>query len=169
MKLLWGRLLLKLSLLALFSTGVFAAQISSCAANFSTCTVYEDGFFLTFPSLAISGDVVLVDPGTTSVSDVFRIFNDFIDTGGGTGLGLSAFFYSTDENNLPATLSANAVFITEGPAINGIARTDYNGNGTLYHLVSGPVPEPSTGGLLAMGVFGMGALIRRQRGSKPPI
>jgi hypothetical protein len=158
-----GRLLLKLSLAALFSICAFAGQISTCASDFSTCSVYEDGFVLTFPGLAIAGDVVLLDPGTTAVSDVFRIFNDFANTGGGTGLGMSAFLYSNDEHNLPTSFSVNAVFITEGPEVNGFARTDYNGNGTLYHLVSGPVPEPSTCGLLGIGLTAMGALNRRRR------
>jgi hypothetical protein len=164
MKLPLLKLSLLLCVLALFSTGASAAQISTCASDFSTCTVYEDGFVLNFPlCCGISGDVVLTDPGTSNVSDVFRIFNDIIDTGGGTGLGLTAFFYSADEHNLPTNFSANAVFITEGPEINGIARTNYTANGVVYHFVSGPVPEPATWGMLAIGALAMGVLVRRRR------
>src|SRR5947209_972128 len=90
-----------------------AAPTSFCAPNFSSCNIFEDGQPLSLPGLAIAGDVVLLDRFTGTTSDVFRVFNDFFDTGGGTGLGVTAFLYSEDLHNLPnpATYSVNAVFI----------------------------------------------------------
>ena len=82
--------------------------------------------------------------------------NDFVDTGGGTGLGLTALLYSEDLGNLPApsTYSANAVFINEafGSGV-GTIETDYIGNGTLYQIFSHDdgSPEPSTFALMGIG------------------
>jgi hypothetical protein len=142
--------------LLLLVPGLHAANISSCAPDFSSCNVFEDGAVLNLTGVAIAGDVIITEPWNSAVvSDVFRIFNDFADTGGGTGLGVSAFLYSMDLNNLPApsTFSVNAVFVTEGPSIGGgLTRTDYNGNRTLFSIFSSDaVPEPSTFALLALG------------------
>jgi hypothetical protein len=142
-----------------------AANVSSCAPDFSSCNVFENGQILNLPGLAIAGDVIVGESWNPAlVSDVFRIFNDFADTGGGTGLGASAFFYSLDLGNLPdpSTYSVNAVFITEGPSIGGgLSQTNYNGNGTIYRLFSSDaVPEPSTFALLA---FGAAMLAWRRR------
>jgi hypothetical protein len=117
---------------------VWASPVSSCASDFSSCSIYESGSNFTLPFLAISGDVVLLN-ADHSVSDVFRIFNNLVDTGGGTGLGNLAFLYSDDEGNLPdpATYSANVISIPEGVLIvSGLTQTDFNGNGTIYHLFS---------------------------------
>jgi hypothetical protein len=117
-----------------------AAPTSFCASNFSSCNIFEDGQVLTLPGLGISGDVVLMDRFTGTVSDVFRIFNDFFNSGGGTGLGQTAFLYSEDLHNLPApaTYSANVTFINEafGRGGGAVIETDYNGNGTIYKIFS---------------------------------
>jgi hypothetical protein len=113
--------------LALSSTPVLAAPISSCNANFTMCDVYEGSVLMT-PALAISGDVVLRDTNGT-VSDVFRIFNNILDTGGGSGLGNLPSIFRGDENNLPTVFSVNAEFLAEGTVVdaNGFVETDDNG------------------------------------------
>jgi hypothetical protein len=118
--------------------------------------VYE-GSLLTPPfGFFISGDVILMDQWTGQVSDVFRIFNDLVDTGGGTGLGVSALLYSEDLGNLPdpSTYSVNAVTINEAFGNGGgLIETDYIGNGTLYQIFSTDdgAPEPSTFVLMGIG------------------
>jgi|SRR5579871_1858200 len=156
-----ARLLVVFVCLSVVSLPAMADLISSCAADFSTCSVYENSL-VTFPGDAISGDVILLEPDAT-VSDVFRIFNNIVDTGSGTGLGLTGFLYSFDDGNLPSpvTYSANAVFITESQiSVNGLTETDYNGNGVMYKLfsapASAPVPEPSSWALLGMVIAGAG-------------
>jgi hypothetical protein len=96
------------------------------------------------------------------VSDVFRIFNDVIDTGGGTGLGQTVFLYSVDNGPLPdpSTYSLNFQAIHE--AVTGF--TSFNGNGTVYTL---DTPEPSTFGLLGLGVIAM-LFLSRKRGRRCP-
>ena len=87
-----------------------ATPISSCISS-ADCSIFELTQPFVLPFSAFSGDVVLLDP-SGATSDVFRIFNDFVNTGGGTGLGRQTFLFSVDEGNLPSpsTLSANAVF-----------------------------------------------------------
>ncbi len=142
-----------------------AALVSSCAADFSSCNVYENSL-LTFPSgqLGVSGDVIVRDPNNVTV-DVFRIFNDVFDSGGGTGLGDQAFMYALDTNNLPnpSTYSFNDVFIQRsGVGPTGFYETDYNGNGTLYRLFT-PSPEPGTLALLSLGALLVGGSLLRKR------
>jgi len=135
---------------AFLSVAANAAPVSSCAPDFSSCTLYPDTA-ISFPGLAISGDV-LVQVGPTTIAD-FRIDNDFIDTGGGTGIGDRAFFYGELDLPLPITYSANAVFIqrgTTGPF--GYYDTVYNGNGTLYNLLT-PSPEPAPLALVTTGAL----------------
>jgi hypothetical protein len=106
-----------------------------------------------------SVDVILLDPQTNMVSDVFRIFNNFVDTGQGTGLGNMAFLFSSDDSTPlpnPATYSANAVTIMEDPS----GSTHYLAKGTDFLL--NPVPEPGTFGLLGVGI-GLMALFSRKR------
>ena len=143
-----------------------AGPISACAPDFSSCQVFE-GSLLTAPGggLFIAGDVILIDRFSGHVSDVFRIFNDFFDTGGGTGLGTTALLYSEDLGNLPApsTFSVNAVTINEAFGQGGgLIETDFNGNGTLYRIFSTDdgAPEPST--LALMGI-GAAVMIWRKR------
>lgn len=128
-----------LAFLLLSCVPTFAATIpASCSADFTFCAIPENTM-LQLPFFAISGDAVLTDPGTTTVSDVFRIFNNIADTGLGTGLGDLAFLYSSDDGRLPApsTYSANAVFLSENPS----GFTTYLGNGTNYLLGA---PEPGS-------------------------
>jgi hypothetical protein len=131
--------------------GLISIPTSSCAPDFSSCDVYENQPTV-FPfCCAIAGDVV-IQSGINTIG-VFRIFNDFVDTGGGTGLGLDAFLYSATFANLPdpSTYSQNAVFIPLGPELpNSFNETVYNGNGTDYNIFT-LAPEPSTFGLLAAG------------------
>jgi hypothetical protein len=142
---------------AVLPPSAHAAPASFCASNFSSCNIFEDGQTLSLPGLAIAGDLVLLDRFTGTTSDVFRIFNNIFDSGGGTGLGVTAFFYSEDLHNLPnpATYSVNVVFINEafGSGQGGAIETDYNGNGTLYRIFSidDGSPEPSTFVLLSTG------------------
>jgi hypothetical protein len=143
--------------------------ISSCNADSTVCSIYEDGTFFQPGFLFIAGDVVLTDP-SGAISDVLRFFNDFVDTGSGTGLGFTMFLYSDDEVNLPdpRTFSANAVFLTEGPSIvNGLIETDYFNDGTLYQIFSSPefssVPEPASLQLLGIAVGFMGVMMRGRR------
>jgi hypothetical protein len=93
--------------------------------------------------LAIAGDVLLFESNGATISDVFRIFNNFIDTGQGTGLGDLVELYSADDIALPTSFSANAVGIFENPS--GI--TPYTNNGTTYLL---GVPEPQSIELLGL-------------------
>jgi hypothetical protein len=123
-----------------------AATMATCSADFSTCVIPEN-VLLQLPFVAISGDVVLEDP-SGAVSDVFRIFNDLIDTGLGTGLGTTTFLYSADGSTplpAPSTYSANVQFIPESTTS---SQTYYLGNGTLYVL---DTPEPSSWILFAIG------------------
>ncbi len=160
------KLLLVAGCLSVLALPAWADLTSSCAADFSSCDVYENSV-VTFPfCCGISGDVILVEPDGKTVSDVFRIFNDAVDTGGGTGLGLSAFLYSVDDGNLPspASYSVNAVTIPESQMVlaNGLTETVYNGNGTIYNLFSAPVPEPSSWALLGAAIIAAGGLARRR-------
>lgn len=145
-------------------TGLYAAPVSSCNADDSICNVYE-GQTLTYPSgyFGISGDLIVQSPPGTTL-DVLRIFNDIVDTGGGTGLGSMAFLYAADLHDLPSptTYSINAVSILRGisgPV--GFYETDYNGNGTLYRIFT-PTPEPSTLGSLCLGALGVALLWRKK-------
>ena len=123
---------LVLGLIVVPSASALAAAPAKCAPDLTTCMITEN-VLLQLPFLAISGDVVVQDPNSTNVSDVFRIFNDFADTGGGTGLGRLAMLFSRDDNNPlpdPSTYSANVVFIKEA----AVGSTSYSGNGTVYSL-----------------------------------
>ena len=142
--------------LVLLSVPAAADPIASCNASFTECGIPEN-ILLQLPFTAIAGDAILTEPGGAVVSDVFRIFNNIINTGGGTGLGNMVFLYSLDDTTLPApsTYSANAAFIMEDPS--GI--TSYLGNGTNYLLA---VPEPQTFGLLSLAAAAMAVLARRR-------
>ena len=140
--------------LVLLSVPAAASPLASCNANFTSCGIPEN-ILLQLPFTAIAGDAVLTEPNSSMVSDVFRIFNNVVNTGGGTGLGNMVFLYSLDDTTLPApsTYSANAVFIGESPS--GV--TSYLGNGTNYLL---GVPEPQTFELLSLAFAAMAGLAR---------
>jgi hypothetical protein len=154
-----GLLLLLAGFVALTARPASAAAITDCSADFSICYIPEN-VFLQFPPgfLAISGDVVLEEPDG-SASDVFRIFNDLFDTGGGTGLGTTAFLYSAGDSTPlpdPSTYSANVQFIPESTAS---PQTFYLGDGTIYVLNS---PEPSTLALFVIGSIAL-FIVHRKR------
>src|SRR5256885_3771134 len=92
-----ARFVVVVSVIAWSSTSARAAAVASCTADFSACFIPEN-VLLQLPFLAISGDAIVQEPNSTAVSDVFRIFNNFFDTGGGTGLGNLVFLYSLDDS-----------------------------------------------------------------------
>jgi hypothetical protein len=155
------RLLLFLGVISAFSIPGFSAAVAPCNANFTACSISENILYQ-LPFIAIAGDEVILEPSSSVVSDVFRIFNDVIDTGGGTGLGQTVFLYSVDNGPLPdpSTYSLNFQAIHE--AVTGF--TSFNGNGTVYTL---DTPEPSTFGLLGLGVIAM-LFLSRKRGRRCP-
>jgi hypothetical protein len=126
------RFVLLLSLIGYVTSSALAADPASCNASFTACSIPEN-VVLQLPFEAIAGDVIVQEPSSTAVSDVFRIFNNIVDTGGGTGLGNMAVLYSANDNMplpAPSTYSANAVFIKEAAS----GATSYSGNGTTYSL-----------------------------------
>jgi hypothetical protein len=146
-------------LLVLLALPCAADQLAVCTPDFSTCSIPED-VLLDLPFAAIAGDVVLYEPDRTTVSDVFRIFNNLFDSGEGTGVGDVAFLYSSDESTPlpdPSTYSANVVSILETDPV-----TVYFGNGTNYLLGA---PEPSSFWLLGAGLIALAGLKRKFRGS----
>jgi hypothetical protein len=154
-----AKLVLVMGLLVLVALPCAADQLAVCAPDFSTCSIPEN-VVLDLPFPAVAGDVVLFEPDLTTVSDVFRIFNNLFDSGNGTGVGDIAFLYSSDENTPlpdPSTYSANAVSILETDPV-----TVYFGNGTNYFLGA---PEPSSFWLLGAGLIALAGLKRKFRGS----
>jgi hypothetical protein len=77
-----------------------AGPIASCNASFTVYGIPENTL-LQLPFVAIAGDAIVTDPGGAVVSDVFRIFNNIVNTGAGTGLGNMVFLYSSDDTTLP--------------------------------------------------------------------
>jgi hypothetical protein len=145
----------------LISAPCFSAPLVP-RCNTSVCQIPEDGLYQ-LPFTAIAGDVILREPGQTIVSDIFRIFNNLVNTGSGTGLGNMVFLYSSDDTTpLPAasTYSSNAVFLFETPGY-----TSYFGNGTNYLLGT---PEPGTWWSFILGIAGMRIILRGRRKSVPP-
>ena len=155
-----GNLRFWLPLVALAIVGeVRATPIAPCNASFTACTIAEN-VLLELPFFAVAGDTIVLEPGSSTVtSDVFRIFNNLVNTGGGTGLGDLAFLYSIDDGPLPdpSTYSFNAITIHEPASGNA----SFNGNGTVYTLQT--VPEPSTFYVALLGVIAM----LFQRGRRP--
>ena len=68
---------------------VFATPMSNCDPVTFVCNIYENQT-VSFGFLAVSGDVIVQNSRSVTV-DVFRIFNDFFNSGGGTGLGDGGF------------------------------------------------------------------------------
>jgi hypothetical protein len=142
--------------LGLLAVPATAAPISAlCNSGFTFCAIPEN-VLLQLPFFGIAGDVILLDPGTSVVSDVFRIQNNFVNTGLGTGLGNLAFLFSADDSTPlpdPSTYSANKVFMTE----NQVGGTLYTNNGTTYLLGA---PEPGT---LQLGILAAAAMLLLSR------
>jgi hypothetical protein len=142
----FARIILCLAGVILLAPPASAVAVATCAADFSQCTIPENTL-LQLPFTAIAGDVVLLETDLTTVSDVFRIFNNIFDTTAGTGLGNLAFLFSSDDSTPlpnPSTYSANVVFIQETSPF-----THFNGNGTDYLLGA---PEPGSFALIALGL-----------------
>jgi hypothetical protein len=137
------------------ATPIAAIPATNC--NVTLCDIPEN-ILLQLPFMAFAGDVVLTDPGSSTISDVFRIFNNLVNTGEGTGLGDIVFLYSSDDTSLPSpsTYSANVIFIPENPS--GV--TSFNGNGTTYVLAT---PEPPTFELFALAAAMAVLICRRSR------
>jgi hypothetical protein len=152
----FARLAICFSGVMLLSVPAAAVTIAQCDAAFTTCLIPEN-ISLQLPFTAIAGDAILTEPGGSTVSDVFRIFNNIVNTGFGTGLGNMAFLYSADDSALPSpsTYSANAVFLSE----NQSGTATYLGNGTNYLLGA---PEPQTFGSLGLACVAMVILARRR-------
>src|SRR5260370_1877148 len=148
--------------LILLSVPAAAATIAPCNANFTTCVIPEN-IPLQLPFTAFAGDAIVTEPGSAVVSDVFRIFNNIINTGLGTGLGNMAFLYSADDSALPdpSPYSANALFLSENPS--SASATVYFVNGTNYLLGA---PEPQTYESLRLACVAMA--IPARRSSKAP-
>lgn len=143
--------------LLLLSVPGAAATVASCNATFTVCGIQENTL-LQLPFTTFAGDVVLTDLNGTAVSDVFRIFNNLINTGAGTGIGNMALLYSADDGILPppSTYSANAVFLPENPS----GYTSYVGpDGRDYVL---GVPEPRTFSLFGFAIGAITLLARRR-------
>src|SRR5437764_8270366 len=104
-------------LLAAGSASLTAASIASCNNTFTLCLIPEN-ISLQLPFAAFAGDVVLTEPNTGILSDVFRISNNLVNTGSGTGFGNLAFLYSSDDSTLPppSSYSANVIFLPEDPS-----------------------------------------------------
>ena len=104
--------------LGLTASIAHSQPVAQCTPTFSACAIPEN-ILLQFPFLAVSGDVAVVpnvNANLAATSDVFRIFNNFVDTGLGTGLGFLAFLYSGHNELLPpSTYSSNFVEVREQP------------------------------------------------------
>jgi len=119
-----------------------ATTIADCNTSLTICSI-PPNVFLQLPFTAISGDAVLIESNGTTVGDVFRIFDNVINTGSGTGLGNLAELYGADNVALPTIFSANAVFLPADPS--GV--TSYTSGGKTYLL---GVPEPESLALLSV-------------------
>jgi hypothetical protein len=161
-----AKTVLYLGLLGSLSFPCLANQLAACAPDFSSCHIPEN-VLVDLPFAAIAGDVIVLEPDLSAISDVFRIFNNLLDTGLGTGLGDQAFLFSSDDSTPlpdPSTFSANAIAIVEGAQGEGI----FNGNGTTYVLST---PEPASWLLLSVAVVSLAwfarASLRPRRRESP--
>jgi hypothetical protein len=123
-----------LSLSAFAAGSVFAVDVASCNSTCTVCSVRENVLLqLSSGCEAIAGDVVVQDQSSSNVSDVFRVFNNIVDTGAGTGFGNLVILYSANDSTpLPAPSTYSANFVTIKEAASG--GTSYTGNGTTYNL-----------------------------------
>jgi hypothetical protein len=126
------RFAMLLSLVAFQTSTARGQNVANCNASFTICFIGEN-VVLQLPFVAIAGDVIIPEPNSSVVSDVYRITNNLLDTGLGTGLGNQAVLFSRD-NSMPlpppSTYSANAATMKEAAS----GPTLYLGNGTTYTL-----------------------------------
>lgn len=137
-----------------------------CNSDGTVCRIYLDipitlnpGFF------DFAGDVVVLDASFFPV-DIVRFFPNFVDTGGGTGLGNEIFEFTLAQFPF-SSLTANAVGVLQGPIIDGVSKTIYDSpSGTEYDIFNVPptsiTPEPGSLFLLASGLLA-GILYKRRR------
>lgn len=138
---------------------VFATPMSNCDPVTFVCNIYENQT-VSFGFLAVSGDVIVQNSRSVTV-DVFRIFNDFFNSGGGTGIGDGGFLFGANQLPDPSTYSVNAVTISLGPVMGGFDETTFTANGDTYNLFT-PVPEPSSMASLGIAaIVAAGSLMRR--------
>ena len=83
------RFAMLLSLVAFQTSSARGQNVANCNASFTICFIGEN-VVLQLPFVGIAGDVIIPDPNSNVVSDVYRIINNLVDTGGGTGLGNQA-------------------------------------------------------------------------------
>jgi hypothetical protein len=151
----FARMVLFLVLLGLLSFPCFADVLADCSPDFSTCHIPEN-VVVDLPFATFAGDVIVLEPDLSAISDVFRIFNDLVDTGAGTGVGDTAFLFSSDDSTpLPSTFSANAVVIVEGPE--GVASYTSSATGITYILGT---PEPASWVLLSISLVALSGVAR---------
>ena len=164
MKLLLAKLVLAFAVIGLFSIPALADALPTegCNASVTLCVAIEGQTMSYGGGIAISGDVLLTNDGTLSgiLDAVFRINNDLIDTGGGTGLGLDAFLFGPTTGLPSPPFSLNDIAIVFGqdngtgiPLLNvpGYIETEFVGNGTAYELFT--TPESASWQLLAIALF----------------
>ena len=148
---------LVLTLLGAVTFPCAADELAAC--NASTCFIPENVVII-LPFITFAGDVIVLEPDLSAISDVFRIFNNILDTGAGTGLGDVAFLYSADDSTPlpdPSTFSANFAVAVEGA--DGITTFSNSGSGITYSLNT---PEPGSLVLLVSCLVPIGWRCRRR-------
>jgi hypothetical protein len=121
-----------LSMIAMGGTAAWAVDPFNCTPTYSECWIPKNVLQQGQPGNP-AGDVVITKTNSNGASAVFRIFNDYLDTGLGTGQSQSWILYSKDTTGVPnpASYSANVTTIPEAAT----GATDYlSSTGTLYHI-----------------------------------
>jgi len=130
---------------------------------------------LPFPVAFEAGDVIMLEPGSTSViSDLVRFFPNLQDFGNGTGIGNEIFMFSEIEANdpdprdlgIPTDRSLNLVTLTESGPENTLQAVPYSasladGSRINYVFIS-DIPEPSSLFLFGSGALFLGGALRRK-------
>ena len=120
-----------------------AADAAVCDSACTVCSIREN-VVVQLPSTCqppAAGDVIIQGASSTKATDLFRVFNNLVDTGGGTGLGNQVFLYSSDDNTPlpdPSTYSLNSVTIQA--AASGSTFYFGPGSGISYNLDTAAVP-----------------------------
>ena len=152
-------LLLIAGTLVLSALSALATPTSSCNSTTFVCDIYENQT-VSFGFLAVSGDVIVQNSLSQTV-DVFRIFNDVFDSGGGTGIGDGGFLFGSNQLPNPSTYSVNAVTIPLGPAVGKYFETTFMANGDTYNLFTTTPEPPSLVSLAIATIMATGSLSRR--------